>query len=315
MAHQLEILANGQGSMFSVGKKPWHELGTVLDSPPTVVEGIQASGLNWYIHQEALITRDTLQMTNRVANVRSRDGAILGVVGQNYQPLQNIDAFKWFQPFLDEGIASLESAGSLFDGRKIWVLAKLNSQNATIVEGDEIEKYILLSNSHDGTQAVRLGFTPVRVVCNNTLNYAHETGGSKLIRAYHTASLMDTIETIREVMNTAEQRFEATFNEYRKLAQKNINTDDLRKYIRMVFQPKQEVESDTEPGRVETAVIKLFESGMGSDIPGVKGTVWGAYNAVVEYMQYHRGKDPNQRFNNVWFNGAKPLEAALKLAA
>ena len=118
---------------------------------------------------------------------------MLGVVGPRYTILQNQDAFKWFQPFLEAKEAALHTAGSLRGGSRIWVLAKLNREPLVIAQGDEVEKYLLLSHSHDGSLAVRVGFTPIRVVCQNTLSMAHNADASKLIRFKHTKDIHENL--------------------------------------------------------------------------------------------------------------------------
>jgi phage/plasmid-like protein (TIGR03299 family) len=140
------------------------------------------AGLDWEVELVPLITADTQSQVAHRAVRRTSDARVLGVVGPRYAPLQNKDAFGWFQPFLDVREAALHTAGSLKSGSRIWVLAKLNRDPLVIAEGDTVEKFLLLSHGHDGSLAVRCGFTPVRVVCANTLAMAHGSDASKLIR-------------------------------------------------------------------------------------------------------------------------------------
>src|SRR5262249_51406745 len=182
MAHQLEVI-NGKASMFFVGKLPWHGLGQQLPGRPTVREAITASGLDWDVELVPLVTGDSHAPAPARAVRRARDQSVLGVVGMQYRALQNMDAFTWFSPFLDTGLAALHTGGGLCDGKKVWLLARIEREPLVIGEGDEIQKFVLLSNSHDGTTSVRVGFTPIRVVCANTLALAHaDRAGSKLIR-------------------------------------------------------------------------------------------------------------------------------------
>jgi phage/plasmid-like protein (TIGR03299 family) len=174
MAHAVE-------QMMFVGATPWHGLGNQLDEAPTISEAITAAGLDWEVGLKDLFTGEGTPVPAR-ATYRKTDNSILGVVGPRYTPLQNSDAFDWFQPFLDANECQLHTAGSLHSGQKVWVLAQLNRDNSEIVKGDEVSKFILLSNSHDGTTAIRVGYTPIRVVCANTMAMAHSKGsGSQLI--------------------------------------------------------------------------------------------------------------------------------------
>jgi phage/plasmid-like protein (TIGR03299 family) len=156
---------------------------------------------------------------------------VLGVVGPRYAVLQNDDAFAWFEPFLDAREAALHTAGSLRNGSRIWVLAKLNREPLVVAQGDEVEKYLLLSHSHDGSLAVRIGFTPVRVVCANTLAMAHGADASKLLRVKHTRDVHENLANIRVIINLANAEFQATAEQYRLLARKSINQEDLERYV------------------------------------------------------------------------------------
>src|SRR5882672_774583 len=210
MAHNIETMAY-------FDKTPWHQLGTPLTTDDLYdwQSACVKSGLNWEAELVPLLTADTQAKVEHQAVRRKSDNRILGVVGPKYHVLQNRAAFQWFQPFLDAKEAALHTAGSLRDGSRIWVLAKLNRDPLGIAEGDEVEKFILLSHGHDGSLAVRVGFTPIRVVCQNTLSMAHGSEASKLIRVKHTREIHQNLENIRTVMDLANQEFEATAEQYR----------------------------------------------------------------------------------------------------
>lgn len=141
--------------MMFVGATPWHGEGTMLDENPSISEAITAAGLDWEVGTKPLFTAEGTEV-NAKATFRKTDNRVLGVVGPRYTPLQNQDAFDWFQPFLDAGECQLHTAGSLSEGEKVWVLAQLNRANSEIVPGDEVSKFILLSNSHDGSTSIRV---------------------------------------------------------------------------------------------------------------------------------------------------------------
>ena len=314
-------------AMFSVNAVPWHRLGVVLPNAPTIQEAILLAKLNWEVGTKPLFTGQG-EAVEAMATYRKDDNAILGVVGSSYKPLQNVEAFNFFQPFLDSKEAALETAGSLRNGKRVWVLAKINRTDSVIVPkaDDRVSKYVLLSNSHDGTMAVRVGFTPVRVVCNNTLTMAHNESTSQLIRIKHTGDIVGNLEKVREIMDVANSAFEATAEQYRMLASREINQKDLEKLVKIVFATgKQERETPsteelTSGKRVMGDIQKLFEQGQGNDLPGVKGTYWAAYNAITEFVQYTRGSDEMNRLDQTWFGtgmtlNKKALKTALILAA
>lgn len=323
MSHELRA----KDSMFSVNEVPWHKLGVVLPNAPTVAEAIVAAKLNWEVDTKPLFTAQGEQV-EALATFRKDDNSILGVVGPSYKPLQNVEAFNFFQPFLDTKEAALETAGSLKNGRRVWVLAKINRQDSVIVPkaDDRISKYVLLSNSHDGTLAVRVGFTPIRVVCNNTLTLAHDSETSQLIRIKHTGNVAKNLEEVREIMNLANNAFEATAAQYQFLASREISQKDLEKFVKIVFATNKQQKEAASPEelnagkRVMGDITKLFESGRGNDLPGVKGTYWAAYNAITEYVQYNRGSDEAGRLDQTWFGAGmtinkKALKTALILSA
>jgi len=317
--------------MFSVQKTPWHGLGHVVKEAPTSREAIRLAGLDWKVKMVPIYTRNptiggfsTDEVSNIRAAQRSSDGRILGVMTDAYTPLQNSEAFSFFDPFIDASEATYETAGSLRDGERVWILAKLKRDPSIIVPGDEVEKFILLSNGHDGIMSVRLGFTPIRVVCANTLRLAHDNQASRLVRIRHTANVSANVTELREIMNVANASFEASAEQYRSLAKRDINQADLEEYVTRVFQLSKkeaadESEKDAEPteskSRVVKKVVELFETGKGHDIVGVKGTMWGAYNAVTEYLSYERGTDQNTRINNLWFGQSQRInQRALDVA-
>jgi phage/plasmid-like protein (TIGR03299 family) len=317
MAHEVE-------QIMYVGNVPWHNLGQRFTEPPTLDEAIIAAGLDWKVTTEKVFS-GTQEELPALATRRSSDNKILGVVGPAYVPLQNTDAFNFFRPFIDEKQAAIETAGSLRGGQRVFVLAKLALDPTEIVKGDAVEKYVLLSNSHDGTLAVRVGFTPVRVVCANTLAMAHGHEGSKLIRVRHTKNVTQNLEDIRGIMNLANAEFEATAAQYRALASRQINQKDFERYVKLVFNSNKKIieaggdVADINNKRILAAVQPIFEKGRGNDLPGVKGTLWGAYNSVNEYLQFVRGEDNAIRLDQMWFGQSaqlnkRALETAVAMA-
>ena len=314
MPHEIETMA-------FAGAKPWHGLGHELSENDLYdwESACKKSGLDWQADLVPLVTSDTNTEVDHRAVRRNTDGRILGVVGPRYTVLQNRDSFQWFVPFLAAKEAALHTAGSLRQGSRIWVLAKLNRDPLVIAHGDEVEKFLLLCHSHDASLAVRVGFSPVRVVCANTLALATGSDASKLIRVRHTKEVHQNLAAIREVMNLANQEFEATAEQYRLLARKNINQADLQKYLKLVFQVNDGQDASTRMKNLMDEVVGLFEAGRGNNLPSTRHTFWTAYNAVSEHLSYNRGRNADNRLNSLWFgDGANlnrhALEVALSMA-
>jgi phage/plasmid-like protein (TIGR03299 family) len=307
--------------MAFFGALPWHRLGTALEEADLYdwPAASTKAGLDWTVELVSLVTADTQAQVDHRAVRRKTDGRTLGVVGPRYAPLQNKDAFGWFQPFLDAREAALHTAGALRQGSRVWVLAKLNRSPIEVAPGDEVEKFILLSHGHDGSLAVRCGFTPVRVVCANTLAMAHGSNASKLIRVRHTESVLENLANVREVMDLANAEFEATAEQYRLLARKSINQADLRRYVKKVFKVEDDRDTGTRLTNIMAEVMALAEAGRGNNLPSIRGTYWSAYNGVSEWLTYSRGRSEDNRLNSLWFGESAltnrhALQVALDMA-
>ena len=313
MAHLVE-------SMMYVGKTPWHGLGTSIpdDKKISVREAIVAAKLDWQVELRHVFTDNPdigkAGILDHYAVCRKSDNAFLGIVGPDYTPLQNQEALEWFQPFLNANEATLETAGSLKGGRHVWVLAKIRDGNMDVGKKDPVAHYILLSNAHDGSVAVRVGFTPIRVVCNNTLTLAHDSKASKLLRVRHTSNLQVNLETVRDTMKVARHEFSATVEQYRHLQRRGIDAAGLERYVRVVFS----LPDDKGGKELILNIVYLFENGRGHQEAG--RTYWGAYNAVTEYLNYFRGRSQDNTLSSLWFGEStyvnkQALNVALKMAA
>lgn len=302
MSHEIE-------SALFVGQPAWHGLGTVVEKAPSVKDAIVMAGLDWEVRKEQLATPDGV-MVDAYATRRSTDDRVLGVVGPQWTPLQNVDAFEFFEPLVESGDVQLEAAGSLRQGERIWVLAKANT--VEVQKNDPIEQYILLSNGHDGKLAVRVGFTTTRVVCANTLAVAHDSAASQLIRVQHWGNVKETVKEIRELMDIASASFSGTAEQMRALVRKGCDEMTLRRYIREVFKPGKG-ESEEAAKQVVSKIVPLFEAGRGAELS--RGTMWGAFNSVTEFLTHERGKDSATRLDSQWFgHNAKLINRALETA-
>lgn len=293
MAHEVE-------SMFSVKQVPWHGLGKIIENSPTIQDGIELAGLNWEAELHPLFCSDGAEVTHRAVR-RSTDKSVLGIVGPDYTPLQNREAFDWFQPFVDANLAKLVTAGSLRNGQRVWVLAQINQAPSEIVKGDLVEKFILLSNGHDGKLAARVGFTPIRVVCANTMQMAHASEASKLIRVRHRSAVKQNIDKLRDIMNLANQEFEATAEQYRFLANSNFKKDDVLKYVKQLLDIKDDEKISTRTLNICKDIFARIDGGLGQNIQGVSGTWWAVYNGFTEYLSYENGNNADNRLNSLWF--------------
>ena len=156
-------------TMFSVRETPWHGLGRIVMDAPASREALELADLDWQVESRNIYSGTGAMIPGYRANVRSTDDAVLGVVSDRYRIVQNEEAFQFTDDLLGEGV-TYETAGSLQGGKKVWMLAKLPEKY--IIAGDEVTPYLVFFNSHDGSSGVKVAMTPVRVVCQNTLNLA-----------------------------------------------------------------------------------------------------------------------------------------------
>lgn len=328
MSHALEINANGQANMMYVGQTPWHGLGQVVDESLQfdMSHCLEASGLDTEVGLAEMqtivptnvVTDDGKPVVNVVSvperyTYRKSDGTLFGCVGPRYVPLQNKEAFEFFQPWLDTKQVGLHTAGALFGGKKVWVLAKILADNLEIRKNDPIESFVLLSNSHDGTTAVRVALTPVRVVCWNTLSMAIRDESAKFIRIRHTGQVKDNLEKVREIIDLVKQEFVATAEQYRALASRDIYGADLVRYVKILFDCDKQ-DDDSIATRKKNLMEKVFER-FEHEKAIAGATWWNAYNAYNYYLCHLYGADEGRRLDSLWFGtNAKGDAAALDLA-
>jgi phage/plasmid-like protein (TIGR03299 family) len=195
MGHNLNT-SNGRASMFYVGDPPWHNLGIRLDHPATAEEAIEAAQLDYTVKKKPLRAvihaKRHAEVGDHFATVRLDTGDVLGVVGSRYEVIQNRDAFAFFDALVGDDEAIYHTAGVLGKGERIWILAKLPDY-IRVGKNDLVEKYLLLTNSHDGSSLVRAKLTPIRVVCQNTLSVALN-GSEQEVRIRHTANAREKLE-------------------------------------------------------------------------------------------------------------------------
>ena len=186
-------------TMFYVREKPWHGLGTEVQEAPSSADALVYAGLDWTVIQKDVYTGDGVRIPSYKANIRSTDGAALGIVSHRYKVVQNEDAFKFTDDLLGEGVA-YETAGALQGGKKAWMLARMPV--GCTVAGDEIAPYLVVLNSHDGSSGIKVAMTPVRVVCSNTLNLALSTA-RRTWAARHTENVMSRVHEAQETLRLA----------------------------------------------------------------------------------------------------------------
>lgn len=329
MAHDLNFNEqNNEYSFFSVKEKAWHGLGKVVEQYPTSAEAIKYAGLNYSVEKRPLFTYDTenhygetdiiipeIDVPNYFATVRTDTEQVLGVVGKDYEIVQNVNAFEFFDAIVGGGDGILyETAGALGKGERIFITAKLPGY-IRVGKDDFIEQYLMLTTSHDGFGSITAAFTPVRVVCRNTLNAALHNH-SNAIKIRHTASANDRLKQAHTLMGISSNLGEELQGIFNQWSQVRITDKEVKKLIQMAMVPNKEVLKNLIAGKEDelstvytNMVNKVYEYAQTSPTQQMEttaGTVFGAYNAVTGYFQNVRNyKDDEAKFKSIIDGTAK----------
>lgn len=310
MAHNLYYNdQTGKHSFFSVQQKAWHGLGQIVQDYPTSAAAMEAAGLDYRVEKRRLFTfdstnlfgnADTLQPTIEVpayyATVRTDNDAVLGVVGRDYKVVQNRDAFSFFDAIVGADGIQYETAGALGKGERIFITAKL-PHYIKVGREDLIEQYLFLTTAHDGSGSITAAFTPVRIVCNNTLNAALKNC-SNAIKIRHTANAKERLTQAHRVMGISNQLSVQLENLFNRWATVRICDQQVKKLIQMAMAPGKEhvqpVEGENDDAtssyfkHVCEAVQAYAATHPTQQLETTKGTLFGAYNAITGYFQNER---------------------------
>ena len=269
-------------SMFYVRETPWHGLGTKVMEAPDSEGALIAAGLNWNVIQEPIFTGENEPIRGYKANIRDSDRRVLGVVTDRYKVIQNHEAFAFTDELLGQGVR-YETAGSLQDGKKVWLLAHMPHEY--IISGERISPYLLFSNTHDGSGAIKVALTPIRVVCNNTLNLALSTA-KRSWSMVHTGDIRSKMQEARDTLFMAERYMDELGKEFEALRLKKLSDQKVMEYIEILLP----VEDGLTPQQIknierlrEDMKIRYF------DAPDLQDTGKNAYrfiNAVSDFATH-----------------------------
>ena len=282
-------------TMFYTREKPWHGLGTMVAEAPNSKDALRLAGLNWKVLQEPVYTENEELIQGYKANVRDTDRKVLGVVTDRYKVIQNEEAFAFTDTLLGEGVR-YETAGSLQEGRRVWMLARLPSE--FIIGGERISPYMVFSNTHDGSGAVKTALTPIRVVCNNTLNLALRTA-KRSWSMIHTGDISGKIEEAKNTLLLADEYMTALGQEFEDLRKIKLSEKQVLDYIKILL-PMEENYSLLQKRGVEKLradmKMRYFDA---PDLKGVGNNGYRFVNAVSDFATHStpRRKTANYKEN------------------
>ena len=312
MAHMVETMAYA-------GEVPWHGLGVAVPADLSPRQMMEKAGCDWQVRKEIMTTASGVQVESKQALVRSSDNSILDVVGDNWEPVQNIEAFDFFNEYCAAGDMQMHTAGSLADGKIVWALAKVN-ESFDVLGDDQVDSYLLFSNPHQYGKSLNVRFTPIRVVCNNTLTLSlSQTAKNEVVLNHRRAFNPDMV---KEQLGIAHEKF-AQYKEMAQfLAKKTAKLEDVVIYLNEVFpvanSKGRAVDSYADLSRTAKQAFDVLETQPGADM--AMGTWWNAVNAVTYLTDHKLGRSADTRMQSAWFgsNQAKKVKAmnlAVEMAA
>ncbi len=290
-----------------VQPSPWQDFGTDLDNPATAREAIEFAGLDYTVVKKPM--REFAEpnhpgdVSDHWVTVRTDTGEVLGIVDESYEPVQNRDAFAFFDTLVGSDEAIYETAGVLGRGERIWILAKLPGY-IKVNRKDIVGKYLLLSNSHDGSSLVRVKLTPIRVVCNNSLTAALQGAGE--VHIGHTANAAEEMKQALSLLGLTNSLYEELGAIFNRMALTKITDKQLLDYVQTLVPDEGEGDDTGENKAIRDAFLALHESGQGADLS--RGTLWGAFNCVSEYTDHRMEGDPGSRLESMWFGRGEQLK-------
>lgn len=280
MSHEVESLmyvSNEENGRFV----PWHGLGTKVQDACTSAEALKAAELDWNVEARPIFTDSKIQIPGYVANTRDRDNSVLGIVSDKYKIVQNVDAFAFTDNLIGNGVR-YETAGSLRNGKSTFMLARLPQKK---ILGDDFENYICFTNTHDGTGAVKVCSTNVRVVCNNTLNLALNTA-KRSWTCKHMGRIEDKLQEAQRALQLAEEYTDQLAVYAERAANVTIDEAKTHEVIKQLF-PISDDASDRMKKNNQNAINDFRNCLVSVDLSPFYGTLWGLVNAASDFA-YHR---------------------------
>ena len=311
MSHEVETMAYA-------GELPWHGLGTEVSNELTPLQMMQKAGVDWEVEQQKIVTESGLEINDKVALVRTSDNTLLDVTGKDWKPVQNEEAFTFFSEFVAAGDMEMHTAGSLKEGRNVWALAKVK-ESFDVFGEDRVDSYLLFSNPHQYGKALDVRFTPIRVVCNNTLTFSLQSASKNSVKVGHRTAF--DADTVKETLGLASEKFA----KYKEMAQflgsRKVTAESLIQYYNDVFPTTSRKEEKTpvvvydDLSKAAKMCYDALEVQPGAQFAA--GTWWQAFNSVTYYTDHLQGRNSENRLHNQWFgyNQAKKVTAAEKAVA
>ena len=300
MAHMVEII-DGVAQIAYAGETPWHGLGTKVPADLTPAQMQKAAGLDWKVAKSPLLFENNIKAGDKMALYRVSDNKFLDVVSESWNPVQNEEAFDFFNEFVAAGDMEMHTAGSLKDGQIVWALAKVKD-SFELFGGDQVDNYLLFTNPHKFGRGIDIRMTPIRVVCNNTLTLSINTKSANSVTLNHRKEFVK--EDALAAMGAAKEQFDKYKDMATFLGSKKIkDADTLIDYFNNVFPKTNGGNFEKFASRNAEAAHAVMETQPGAKF--AEGTWWQAFNAVTFMVDHTMGRSNDNRLYNSWYGHNK----------
>ena len=317
MAHMLEMIGD-EASMAYAGDVPWHGLGTKVPNDLTPEQMLKAAKLDWTVDPIDLFAEvgGEKLATGHRALVRSSDNRVIDVITDDWNPMQNQTAFEFFNDFVAAGDMEMHTAGSLKDGKIVWALAKVNESFELFGGKDQVDSYLLFTNPHSYGQSIDVRFTPIRVVCNNTLTLSLNSAAKQMVKVSHRREF--DADLVKETLGVAKHKLEQYKEMAAYLSQKRFNDESVVEYFKRVFPVlTQKEQGAKEMSKSAALAMDVIDTQPGAEFG--RGTFWQAFNTVTYMTDHLIGRSADTRLQSAWYGQnkglkTKALETAVEMA-
>jgi len=310
-------MIDGKAQMAYAGDLPWHGLGTKVPADVTPRQMLEAAGLDWSVelYPAYADVAGKKIYSGRSVLVRDRDSKVLDTVGDDWKPVQNDEAFNFFNDFVSAGDMEMHTAGSLRDGQIVWGLAKVKD-SFELFGGDQVDSYLLFTNPHKYGQSIDVRFTPIRVVCNNTLTLSLSQKANQMVKVSHRQEFDG--DRVKEMLGVAKEKLQSYKEMAQYLGSKRYTNESIVEYFQRVFPVlTQKVDSKKDLSKSAQMALDIMDQQPGAEY--AEGSWWQAFNSVTFMTDHVIGRNADNRLQSAWYGAnknlkIKALETAVEMA-
>ena len=296
MAHLVETMAYA-------GEEPWHGLGVKVPADLSPEQMLEKAGLNWTVEKKPAFfeLNGEKRSVGWSALTRSSDDSVLDIVTNDWNPVQNTEAFKFFDEYCQMGDMEMHTAGSLKNGQIVWALAKVK-ESFELFKGDQVDSYLLFTNPHRFGQAIDVRFTPIRVVCNNTLTLSLSQKSEQVVKINHRTVF--NAEEVKQMLGIATDKLTRYKEMARFLGSKQYKEETVKEYFKTIFPSLSAEQNQVSKGAQKA--LEVLHTQPGAQF--AEGSWWQAFNAVTYLTDHVIGRSNDTRLQSAWYGANRGLK-------